>query len=51
MNLTLSELDYKTAIESLDSVETGNDLIAQLDFLLTKLSEEFQECAVSEPST
>jgi hypothetical protein len=51
MNLTLTELDYNTAIKSFDSAKTGNDLIAQLDLLLTKLSEEAEECAVSELST
>jgi hypothetical protein len=40
MNLTLTELDFKTAMQSLDSAETGNELLNQLDFLVAKLAEE-----------
>ena len=50
MNLTLTELDFKTAMQSLDSVETGNELLNQLDFVVAKLAEEETVMPVAEPT-
>jgi len=50
MNLTITELDFKTAMESLDSAETGNELLNQLDFVVAKLAEEETVMPVAEPT-
>lgn len=48
MNLT--KLDYKTAIEALEDTETGNDLLEQLNLVVTKLQEEYDDVPVAQLS-
>ena len=48
MNMTLTELDFKTAMQSLVSAETGNELLNQLDFVVAKLAEEETAMPVDE---
>jgi hypothetical protein len=50
MNLTLTELDFKTAMQSLESAKTGNELLNQLDFVVAKLTEDVSAMPVAELS-
>jgi hypothetical protein len=50
MNLMISKLDFKTAMHSLESAETGDELLNQLDFVVAKLTEEETAVPVSELS-
>ena len=50
MNLTLTELDFKTAMQSLDAAKTGKELLNQLDFVVSKLTEEKSNVPVAELS-
>lgn len=50
MNLTLTKLDFKTAMQSLESAETGDELLNQLDFVVAKLAEEETTVPVAELS-
>jgi hypothetical protein len=50
MNLTLTKLDFKTAMKSLESAETGDELLNQLDFVVAKLAEEETAMSVAELS-
>jgi hypothetical protein len=50
MNLMITKLDFKTAMQSLESAETGDELLNQLDFVVAKLAEEETAMPVAELS-
>ena len=46
----ITKLDFKTAMQSLESAETGEELLNQLDFVVAKLAEEETVVPVAEPT-
>ena len=46
----ITKLDFKTAMQSLETAETGEELLNQLDFVVAKLAEEESAMPVAELS-